>query len=272
MSVGVVILGAAGRMGKSLVQNAADGRVEGIRLAAAVDRPDAANLGQDVGPLSGAPETGVVLSDDLPGALAGAQAVIDFTHHTATAAAAPAVAEAGLAWVIGTTGLDEEEMTAVRTTAETCPVVMAPNMSLGINLLLSLVEETAAALRGRGYDIEITERHHRKKKDAPSGTALGLGRAAAAGAGVDLEAVAQHGREGHRDSDRPGEEIGFHAVRGGDIVGDHTVLFAGEAELLEISHRATRRDAFAVGALQAAKWAAGREPGMYSMRDVLGLG
>ena len=143
-------------------------------------------------------------------------------------------------------------------------------MSLGVNLLFALVKEAAAALKGRGYDIEIIERHHRRKKDSPSGTALGLGQAAAAGSGWDLQKVAVHGRDG-LVGERPAEQIGFHAVRGGDFVGDHTVLFAAEGESIELSHRATSRDTFALGALRAAHWLAGKPAKLYTMQDVLGL-
>jgi 4-hydroxy-tetrahydrodipicolinate reductase len=202
---------------------------------------------------------------------AASEVVIDFSGAASTAALAPVLAERGVAWVIGTTGLDDAQRQAVEQAAQRTAVVMAPNMSLGVNLLLQLVEDAARALRGRGYDIEIIERHHRRKKDAPSGTALGLGEAAARGMEWQLDAVAQHGRSGVTDGDRPVEQIGFHAVRGGDFVGDHTVVFAAEGESVELGHRATSRDTFARGALRAAAWATGREPGLYSMRDVLGL-
>jgi 4-hydroxy-tetrahydrodipicolinate reductase len=151
------------------------------------------------------------------------------------------------------------------------PVVQAPNMSLGVNLLFVLLEQAGRALKDRGYDVEIIERHHRKKKDSPSGTALGLGQAVARGLDVKLDEVSVYGRHGLVKTDRRATEIGFHAVRGGDIVGDHTVMCATEGELVEISHRATSRDTFAIGALRAAAWLKGRAPGLYSMRDVLGL-
>jgi 4-hydroxy-tetrahydrodipicolinate reductase len=172
--------------------------------------------------------------------------------------------------VVGTTGLDDQEVAVLHEAGKSIPIVWAPNMSLGVNLLFSLVESAAAALRDKGYDIEIIERHHRLKKDAPSGTALGLAKAAAAGYEWDLENTRKDGRSGDEGA-RPDAEIGIHAVRGGDIVGDHTVLFAAEGECVELSHRATTRDTFAVGALRAASWVVGREPGVYSMKDVLGL-
>jgi 4-hydroxy-tetrahydrodipicolinate reductase len=196
--------------------------------------------------------------------------IIDFSSHFGTAGNAPRIAEWGTAWVIGTTGLNEEELAAIEGAAGKTAVVLSGNMSLGINLLCTLVEAGARALKGKGYDIEVIERHHNRKKDAPSGTALMLGRAAANGYGWNADGVQLDGRTG-MPGERPEKEIGFHAVRGGDIVGDHTVLFAGTGELLELSHRATSRDVFAVGALQAAAWAAGREAGLYSMKDVLGL-
>jgi 4-hydroxy-tetrahydrodipicolinate reductase len=220
--------------------------------------------------LAGCKASEILISSDFETACADAEVLVDFTFHAATVEHARHAAELKKAMVIGTTGLSEDEEALLRTSAESIPIVYAPNMSMGINLLFLLVEQTAAALKDAGYDIEIVERHHRLKKDAPSGTALGLGRAAAKGAGWDLDDVAVHGREGHT-GERTAEEIGFHAVRGGDIVGDHTVLFASEGECVELSHRATTRDTFAIGALRAAKWVVGQTPGLYSMQDVLGL-
>jgi 4-hydroxy-tetrahydrodipicolinate reductase len=173
--------------------------------------------------------------------------------------------------VIGTTGLSADERAAVEKAARDIPVVMAPNMSLGVNLLFALLEQAGRVLKEKGYDVEIIERHHRRKKDSPSGTALGLGQAVARGMDLDLEKVAVHGRHGLVKEDRPATEIGFHAVRGGDFVGDHTVIFAAEGESVELSHRATSRDTFAMGALRAAAWLAGRPAGLYTMRDVLGV-
>jgi 4-hydroxy-tetrahydrodipicolinate reductase len=172
--------------------------------------------------------------------------------------------------VIGTTGLTPDEKKVIDQAAAKIPIVLAPNMSLGVNLLLSLVQKAAEVLKGKGYDIEIIERHHRRKKDAPSGTAIGLGEAAAKGFGWDLKRVSVHGREG-LVGERPVEQIGFHAIRGGDLIGDHTVLFAADGECIELSHRATSREALALGALRAAVWVAGRKAALYSMRDVLGV-
>jgi len=175
-----------------------------------------------------------------------------------------------VALVVGTTGMSADEEGMVREAAKKIPVVFSANMSLGMNLLFSLVRQASKALADKGYDVEIIERHHRRKKDAPSGSAVSLAKAAADGLGWDLNRVAVHGRSG-LVGERPGEQIGIHAVRGGDIVGDHTVLFAAEGECLELSHRATSRETFAMGALRAAAWASGRKPGLYSMKDVLEL-
>ena len=196
--------------------------------------------------------------------------VIDFSGHQGTAGNASRIAEWKKALVIGTTGLTPDEKKVIEQAAAKIPIVLAPNMSLGVNLLLSLVQKAAEALKGKGYDIEIIERHHRRKKDSPSGTAIGLGEAAAKGFGWDLKKVSVHGREG-LVGERPVEQIGFHAVRGGDLIGDHTVLFAADGECIELSHRATSREAFALGALRAAVWVADRKAGLYSMRDVLGV-
>jgi 4-hydroxy-tetrahydrodipicolinate reductase len=267
----VVVIGAAGRMGRAIIRCLSEGRVEGLKLFGAVDLWDQEDLGKDVGPLAGVGTTGVFLTSDLGPIGPQADVLIDFSTHTSTAGNAERLAGWGSPWVVGTTGLAGEELEAVRAASDRIPVVMAPNMSFGVNLLLALARETASVLKGKGYDIEVIERHHRRKKDAPSGTALALGHAVAEGSGWDLETVAVHGREGVFKGERPEEQIGFHAVRGGDIVGDHTVIFAADGECIELSHRATSRDAFAVGALRAAAWAMDREPGLYSMKDVLAL-
>ena len=270
MNTKVVILGAAGRMGKALIRCILEEKVAGLELHGAVDLWDAPELGQDAGLMAGSKEAGVKLINNLEEAGASADVIIDFSSHFGTAGNAPRIAEWGTGWVIGTTGLNEEELAAIHEAAETTAVVLSGNMSLGINLLCNLVEAGARALQGRGYDIEVIERHHNQKKDAPSGTALMLGNAAAAGYDWVLNDVQMDGRTGMPGT-RPGQEIGFHAIRGGDIVGDHTVMLAGMGELLELSHRATSRDVFAIGALQAAAWVSGKPAGMYSMKDVLGL-
>jgi len=266
----IVIMGAAGRMGKALIRCLMEEEVQGLELSGAVDLWDVPDLGADAGLMAGTKEAGLKLINNLEEVGPTADVIIDFSSHHGTAGNAPRIAEWGTAWVIGTTGLNDEELAAIDAAAEKTAVVLSGNMSLGINLLCNLVEAGARALKGKGYDIEVMERHHNQKKDAPSGTALMLGRAAADGYEWDLKDVQSDGRSG-LVGERPEQEIGFHAVRGGDVVGDHSVLLAGTGELLELSHRATSRDTFAVGALQAAAWVVGKEPMLYSMKDVLGL-
>lgn len=257
-------------MGRTIVRCLRAGIVPELELAGAVDLWDHPDRGRDVGLLAGAGESGILLTCDLKALLGLADVVVDFSAHHGTAGNAPRVAEAGKALVIGTTGLQKEEQQAIEEAARRIPIVCSPNMSVGMNLLFALVERAAAALRGKGYDCEIIERHHRHKKDSPSGSAIRLGEAVAAGYHWSLSDVAVHGRQG-MVGERPAEQIGFHAVRGGDIVGDHTVMFAADGEIIELSHRATSRDAFAAGALRAAAWVVNQKPGLYTMRDVLGL-
>ncbi len=267
----VLIVGAGGRMGLAMARLIAQRAVPGLELVAAVDRAGAPLLGQDAGVAAGVPALGVVLGTDLAAALAARPDVaVDFSSPSATATTAAQVAAAGVPWVVGTTGLGAAEQAAVAQAARKIPVVLSANMSLGVNLLYALVAQAARTLAGLRYDCEIIERHHRRKKDAPSGTALYLGEAAAQGFGWNLKDVAVDGRTGI-PGERPEKEIGFHAVRGGDVVGDHTVLFAADGECLELSHRATSRDTLALGALRAAAWLPGRAPALYGMRDVLGL-
>ncbi len=254
-------------MGQALIQCAA--RMDEVSVVGAVEQDGCALLGQDSGLIAGCGENGVPVSSDLVGALEGADACIDFTFHEAVPEHAEACARAGAAFVLGTTGLAESEAAAVSAAAGQVPVVSAPNMSMGVNVLFSLVEKAAAAL-DLEYDVEIVEAHHRYKKDAPSGTAIGLGEHVAAGREQVFKDVVVHGREGFTDERTPGE-IGMHALRAGDIVGDHTVYFVTEGERVELTHRASSRNAFANGALRAAVWATGRAAGMYDMKDVLGL-
>ncbi len=267
----IAMMGAAGRMGKAIIRCLLTEQVPGLTLVGAIDHADSPFIGEDAGTVAGASAAGVPIGADWDSISDHPDVVIDFSHPAALAGTAARLTEWGCGWVIGTTGLGAEQQQAIDAAAKKIPVVIAPNMSLGINLLLQLVEDAARALKDRGYDIEIVERHHRRKKDAPSGTALGLGEAAARGVEWALDDVACHGRSGMSEQERPDQQIGFHAIRGGDFVGDHTVIYAAEGESLELSHRATSRDTFAIGALQAAAWLKQRAAGRYSMRDVLGL-
>ena len=263
----IAILGAAGRMGQKLVSCSRD--FPSLRLAAAIEQPGHPALGRDAGTLAGAGETGVALTD--PAGAAPADVTIDFTFHAAVPAnIADALAKGAKGYVLGTTGLTPEEKSAVEEAAKRIPIVWAPNFSLGVNLLLSLARQAAALLDSSAYDVEIVEMHHRHKKDAPSGTALGLAEAVAAGRGASLGTEACYGRRGIV-GERPSGQIAIHALRGGDVVGDHTVIFAADGERVEIAHKASDRAAFARGALRAAEWVAGREPRIYAMAEVLGL-
>ena len=263
----VVVAGAAGRMGRMLAHALhASGEA---RLVGALVRPGSAHLGEDVGALAGLGPLGVALTDEPLQALVDADALIDFTTPATSVALSVLAAQARLVHVIGTTGFSPQDLKAIAAAARHAVVVRSGNMSLGVNLLAGLVAQAARAL-GEEFDVEIVESHHRQKVDAPSGTALMLGQAAASGRGVDLAARSQRGRDGLSGPRRPGD-IGFASLRGGTIVGDHTVLFAGPGERLELSHRADDRGIFARGALRAALWGRGRKPGEYDMAQVLGL-
>jgi 4-hydroxy-tetrahydrodipicolinate reductase len=242
---------------------------QGCTLAGGCARPGSGYVNQDIGELAGIGRLGIAVGDNVEKVIRDSDVVIDFTAPTATAAHAVATAKLGKAMVVGTTGLSADEAKAVRLAAREIPVVWAPNMSLGINLLLGLVEEVARRL-GPDWDVEIMEMHHRGKVDAPSGTALALGRAVAQGRGAVLEEVQQRGRDGITGPRRTGG-IGFASLRGGDAVGDHHVVFAGAGERLELSHRAASRVVYAKGAVQAARWVVGRPPGLYGLTEVLGL-
>ncbi len=264
----VIVAGAAGRMGRrisAMVQQHPD-----LELAAAFERPDNPAVGQDVGENSGCGAIGVTIAPGLEQVIDQGDVIIDFTFHKATMEFVRLAAEHGKAMVIGTTGLTTDDLAVIRDlAAERFPCVQAPNMAVGVNVLFKLVEKAAAVL-GKGYDVEIVEAHHRMKKDAPSGTALKLGEMAAAALGRDLDKVgvfARHGMIGARSDN----EIGIQTIRAGDIVGEHTVYFAGAGERLEITHRAHSRDNFARGAALAAAWVAGKDNGVYTMFDVLGL-
>lgn len=260
----LAIHGAAGRMGRRLVALASENPE--LRVTAAIDRSEP---GTDAGVLAGIGSIGVVVEPDWS-ASAKPEVVIDFSTPAGTRALLPRCVERGVAVVIGTTGLSEADQRLIDEAAGRVAVLQAPNMSLGVNLLFALAGEVARRL-GDDYDIEIVEAHHRMKKDAPSGTALGIARSICEATGKDMGRTLVHGREGE-DVPRARGTIGMHAVRLGDVVGDHTVHFASSGERLELTHRATTRDVFVRGALRAAGWLAGKPSGRYAMRDVLGLG
>lgn len=255
----ICVLGASGRMGAQVLEVAA--RRDDIRITGVADRADSALLGTDLG--------GAVVTADVRAALTGAGVYIDFTVPAATAAAARAAADLGVAAVIGTTGLDDAANAALDALATRAPVLVSPNFSLGVNLLLSLAERAARAL-GDDFDLEVVELHHKRKRDAPSGTAIALGQALARGRGLDYDHAQRYARAGDVGARAPGE-IGVVAVRGGDIIGEHTAYLIGELERIEITHRAASRSIFADGAVRAAVWLADKAPGRYTMTDVLGL-
>jgi 4-hydroxy-tetrahydrodipicolinate reductase len=265
LKIGVV--GAAGRMGRMLVKTVSE--TPGCRVAAAVEQAGNALLGRDAGELAGVGALDVRVGDDADALFRAADAVLEFSAPGATVAHAGLAASHGKIHVIGTTGLDAAQDKALARAGERATIVYAPNMSVAVTLLMALVEQTTRVL-GTDYDIEVLEMHHKHKVDAPSGTAIGLGRAAAKGRGVDLDSVARWARHGHTGPRKDGE-IGFAVLRGADVVSDHTVIFAGEAERLEFRHLSTDRRIFARGAVRAALWARGRPPGLYGMKDVLGL-
>jgi len=263
----VVIAGAGGRMGRTLIHAVAASK--GITLAGVVDAPDSAVIGRDAGELAGLGPNGVKVFADAAPLLRTADALIEFTVPAATLVFAELTAQAGIIHVIGTTGHSTEEEAVVAKAADRATIVKSGNMSLGVNLLAALVKRVAKTLND-DYDVEIVEMHHNKKIDAPSGTALMLGRAAATGRGIDLAQHAVRGRDGITGARRQGD-IGFASLRGGTVVGEHSAIFAGPAERVELTHRAEDRMIFARGALHAANWARGKKPGLYSMTDVLGL-
>jgi 4-hydroxy-tetrahydrodipicolinate reductase len=263
----VGIAGAGGRMGAALIREVS--ATAGCRLMAASERSGHPAVGRDVGDLAGLGALGVAVSDSAEGVFRSAEVVIDFTAPDATAAHAGFATRHGVALIVGTTGLGASHEAVLRDAAHKAVIVRAANFSIGVNLLLALSEKVAATL-GPDYDVEIVEMHHRHKKDAPSGTALALGDAVALGRRVPLADVAVRGRDGITGERKPGS-IGFSALRGGDVVGDHTVIFATDGERLELTHKASHRRVFAKGAVRAAVWSRGRPPGLYSMRDVIAL-
>jgi 4-hydroxy-tetrahydrodipicolinate reductase len=267
MTVRVAINGAAGRMGRALVAAAADR--DDVIVTAAFEQNGNPALGQDVGSLAGLEPLGVAIGADLASELDQFDVIVDFTRPEATLSLLDPCREAGRALVIGTTGFDEAQQRLIAATAHQVPVVFAPNMSVGVNLCFHLLQLAAETL-GDEVDIEIIEAHHRHKVDAPSGTALRMGEIVAHALGRDLGNCAVYGRAGYT-GERDRTTIGFATIRAGDIVGDHTVMFAGNGERVEITHRAASRMTFAGGAMRAATWAAGRTQGLYDMQDVLGL-
>jgi len=263
----LIVAGAGGRMGRTLIRIIAE--MEGVVLAGAVEQAGSASMGQDAGALAGLPGNGIPVAADIAPLARNADGVLDFTSPAATLAMLAATAGAGIVHVIGTTGFSADGEARIKAASARTTIVKSGNMSLGVNLLAAVVERVAATL-DEDFDIEILEMHHNQKVDAPSGTALLLGRAAANGRDIELSAHKVAAREGHTGARRPGQ-IGFAALRGGTVVGDHSVIFAGPGERLEFVHRAEDRTIFARGAIKAALWARGKAPGLYSMADVLGL-
>ena len=266
MKTKVVIAGTSGRMGHALLEGVlADAN---LQLHAALDRADSPQIGQDAGAHLGK-NTGVKITSDIAAALKNADVLVDFTRPEASLAYLEACKQAGVKYVIGTTGFTVEQKAKIAAAAKEIAIVFAPNMSVGVTLLLDLVEQAAKVLND-GYDIEVVEMHHRHKVDAPSGTALRLGEAAAQGLGQDLNDCAIYAREGVT-GEREAGKIGFATLRGGDVVGDHTVVFAGIGERVEITHKASSRATFALGALRAARFLQSKSTGLFDMRDVLNL-
>jgi len=265
--VQAIVAGAGGRMGGRIINMIH--KTDGITLSAAFERPGSPAVGRDAGTVAGSAPQGITVADNLDSIIDQGDVIIDFTVSKASLEHARTAASHKKPIVIGTTGLTGEELDEIRELAKGFPCVLAPNMSVGVNLLYKLVETAAKAL-GDDYDVEIVEAHHRMKKDAPSGTALQLGRVVAASLGRDFEKVGvfeRHGSIGERGK----KEIGIQTIRAGDIVGEHTVLFGGIGERIELVHRASSRDTFAKGAVRAALWVIGQPAGFYDMQDVLGF-
>lgn len=267
-SMGLIVVGAAGRMGQSLIRTIAE--IDGVHLAGAIERPGSKSLGQDAGELAGLGTNGILITDQAQELFAKAEGVLDFTAPAATLEFADLAAQAHIVHVIGTTGMDESHEARLQSAASRARIVKSGNMSLGVNLLSVLVRQAAKALSASDWDIEVLEMHHRHKVDAPSGTAILLGEAAAEGRDIGLGQNSVRVRDGHTGP-RPEGSIGFATLRGGSVVGEHSVILAGEGETIELSHKATDRSIFARGAVRAALWARDQKPGYYSMLDVLGL-
>ncbi|HTV71713.1 MAG TPA: 4-hydroxy-tetrahydrodipicolinate reductase [Rhizobiaceae bacterium] len=266
--MGLVVVGAAGRMGQALIRTIH--ATDGARVAGAVERAGSPHLGKDAGEVAGAGHLGVAITDDPLPAFAKADGVLDFTMPVATVEFAGYAAQARIVHVIGTTGCTAEDDAKIAAAARHATIVKSGNMSLGVNLLAALVEQAAKALEAGDFDIEVLEMHHKMKVDAPSGTALLLGEAAAKGRAIALAENSVRSRDGHTGVRKPGT-IGFATLRGGSVVGDHSVILAGPGERITLSHHAEDRALFARGAVKAALWGRSRKPGLYSMRDVLGL-
>jgi 4-hydroxy-tetrahydrodipicolinate reductase len=263
----LVVVGAAGRMGRTLIKAIAE--TKGVVLSGAIEQKGSAAIGMDAGLLAGVGNAGVSVTDDPGKALHGADGMLEFSSPAASVEHAAMAAEAGIVHIIGTTGLSESDLGKLKAAANTATIVQSGNMSLGVNLLTALTRRIAASL-GEDFDIEILEMHHKMKVDAPSGTALMLGEAAAQGRKIKLAERSARGRDGMTGARKAGD-IGFASLRGGTVVGEHSVVFAGPSERLELVHRADDRAIFAHGALKAALWAREQKPGFYTMADVLGL-
>ncbi len=263
----VAVTGAAGRMGRSLVE--ACQQMEGMQVTVALEHPESSLLGSDAGELAGPGKLGILVGSDINAVIDDFDVLIDFTRPEPTLANLAACRQAGRHMVIGTTGFSEHQKADIAAASRDIAIVFAPNMSVGVNLCLKLLD-TAARVLGDEVDIEVIEAHHRHKVDAPSGTALRMGEVVAEALGRDLKDCAVYGREGHT-GERDRNTIGFETIRAGDIVGDHTVLFAGTGECVEITHKASSRMTFANGAVRAAGWIMEQETGLYDMQDVLGL-
>jgi len=263
----LIVTGAGGRMGRTLVKAIAE--TEGLTLAGALEAPGSPLIGRDAGFLAGIGDNQIKLTADAASLAGKADGIVDFTIPAASLGYAALAADAGLVHVIGTTGFSADDERRIADAARKARIVKSGNMSLGVNVLAALVRQAAKTL-DENFDIEIVEMHHNRKIDAPSGTALLFGEAAAAGRGIDLAKRSERGRDGHTGARGRGS-IGFASLRGGTVVGDHSVIFAGPAERIELNHKAEDRMIFARGALKAAQWARGQQPGLYSMADVLGL-
>ncbi|MBY3105591.1 4-hydroxy-tetrahydrodipicolinate reductase [Rhizobium laguerreae] len=264
----LVVVGAAGRMGQTLIRLIHS--IEGVNLHAAVERAGSPFVGKDAGEIAGLGASGVIIGDDPLNAFLDAEGVLDFTSPAATVEFSGLAAQARIVHVVGTTGCSDDDNARIAAAARHARVVKSGNMSLGVNLLGVLAEQAARALDPVDWDIEILEMHHKHKVDAPSGTALLLGEAAAKGRGIDLASKSVRVRDGHTGAREAGT-IGFATLRGGSVIGEHSVLFAGEGEIVTLSHSAADRSIFARGAIKAALWARDKKPGLYSMLDVLGL-